>query len=349
MKALTTAGLTKLIQLIKSNFISTSDTVTTNTVTLATVATSGSYNDLSNKPTIPTVDQTYDGSSANAQSGVAIEGELANYQSKLVSGTNIKTINNTSLLDSGNIDTSEIFVAEYDVTTFQQVLNAYNSGKTIFVKSADTVRGYMMGYLYFANNTYFSFLIYERFAANYAIFDEVTLTQAGWNVSASRTFADTDLSNLSATGETKIDNSVLAILDTLYPIGSIYIGTMATCPLATLGIGTWTLVSSGKVLQGADSTHTAGSTIAAGLPEISGNIQSRSYTTQYSGAITGASGAFSYTRNATSGTTSPVSVTGTAVKGDVTQFHASNSNSIYGNSTTVQPPAYAVNIWERTA
>lgn len=67
---------------------------------LATVATSGSYTDLSNKPTIPdaqvqsdwtqtnslsvdyiknkptipTIDQTYDASSANAQSGVAIEG-----------------------------------------------------------------------------------------------------------------------------------------------------------------------------------------------------------------------------------------------------------------------------------
>lgn len=55
MKALTTAGLTKLIQLIKSSFISNSDTVTTNTVTLAMVATSGAYSDLSGTPTIPTV------------------------------------------------------------------------------------------------------------------------------------------------------------------------------------------------------------------------------------------------------------------------------------------------------
>ena len=54
MKALTTAGLTKLIQLIKSSFISVDDTVTTTTVTLADVATSGSYNDLTDKPTIPT-------------------------------------------------------------------------------------------------------------------------------------------------------------------------------------------------------------------------------------------------------------------------------------------------------
>lgn len=52
MKALTTAGLTKLIQLIKSSFISVNDTVTTQTITLADVATSGDYDDLTNKPTI---------------------------------------------------------------------------------------------------------------------------------------------------------------------------------------------------------------------------------------------------------------------------------------------------------
>jgi len=105
---------------------------------LATVATSGSYNDLTNKPTIPAaqiqsdwnqtntsavdyiknkptipsgviVDQVYDSTSTNAQSGVAIEGELStNYQSKLVSGTNIKTVNNTSILGSGNISVGTV-------------------------------------------------------------------------------------------------------------------------------------------------------------------------------------------------------------------------------------------------
>jgi hypothetical protein len=30
-------------------------------------------------------------------------------------------------------------------------------------------------------------------------------------------------------------------------------------------------------------------------------------------------------------------------------FDASRSNSIYGNADTVQPPAYLVNIWKRTA
>lgn len=50
---------------------------------LATVATTGSYNDLSDKPTIPpavTVDQTYNASSTNPQSGTAVAGAIANKQ-----------------------------------------------------------------------------------------------------------------------------------------------------------------------------------------------------------------------------------------------------------------------------
>ncbi|MBR4556492.1 MAG: hypothetical protein IKO15_03330 [Clostridiales bacterium] len=39
---------------------------------LAQVATSGSYSDLTNQPTIPTVDQTYSATSSNAQSGTAV-------------------------------------------------------------------------------------------------------------------------------------------------------------------------------------------------------------------------------------------------------------------------------------
>lgn len=92
MKVLTTTGLTKLIQLIKSSFISSSDVETTSEVTLATVATTGAYSDLSGKPT---VDQTYDGTSANAQSGVAVASAIsgkANTNLSNISGTSTKSI-----------------------------------------------------------------------------------------------------------------------------------------------------------------------------------------------------------------------------------------------------------------
>ena len=86
---------------------------------LATVATSGSYNDLSNKPTIPTVNNATltiqkNGTSvstftSNASSDVTCnitvptQASDIDAQSILVSGTNIKTINGNSVLGSGNL------------------------------------------------------------------------------------------------------------------------------------------------------------------------------------------------------------------------------------------------------
>ena len=50
MKTLTTTGLTELIQLSKNNFLDKNNVTQATTVSLAPVATSGSFNDLSNKP-----------------------------------------------------------------------------------------------------------------------------------------------------------------------------------------------------------------------------------------------------------------------------------------------------------
>lgn len=63
-----------------------------NSADLADVATSGSYNDLNDKPSIP--DTT----------NLATKSELNAKQDALVSGTNIKTINGKSLLGEGNIE-----------------------------------------------------------------------------------------------------------------------------------------------------------------------------------------------------------------------------------------------------
>lgn len=133
----------------------------------------------------------------------------------------------------------------------------------------------------------------------------------------------------------------LTILEALYPIGAIYIGTMEVCPLTVLGVGTWVKVSEGRVLQGSDSGHNAGSMIEAGLPNITGNISVSRGWGRDSFVTTGAfqasgSGAMSDTIN---GYNNPNNVT----------FDASRSSSIYGRSSTVQPSAFVVNIWQRTA
>ena len=86
--------------------------------TLATVATSGSYTDLTNKPalfsgsytdltnkpTIPTVPTNI--SAFTNDAGYATNAQLSNKQDVLVSGMTIKTINGSSLLGSGNITIS---------------------------------------------------------------------------------------------------------------------------------------------------------------------------------------------------------------------------------------------------
>ena len=60
-----------------------------------------------------------------------VNAQVNTKQDILVSGENIKTVNGLDILGSGNIDTSEVFIAEYGVTNFQDILNAYNEGKTL--------------------------------------------------------------------------------------------------------------------------------------------------------------------------------------------------------------------------
>ena len=63
-----------------------------------------------------------------------VDRRLATKQNTLISGTNIKTINNESILGSGNIDIKDIFIATYNVTPFDAVYAAFNSGKVVLCK-----------------------------------------------------------------------------------------------------------------------------------------------------------------------------------------------------------------------
>ena len=155
--------------------------------------------------------------------------------------------------------------------------------------------------------------------------------------------------------KTETDGLLATMLNTIYPVGSIYIGTQATCPMSALISGsTWELVSAGRTLQGADNSHAAGSTIEAGLPNITSDFIFKGRDSSYpeSGSASGAISLVTDRKLAsqlelydsyTPSGSSFVSYIKSA------QLNANNSSSIYGNSTTVQPPAYIVNIWRRTA
>ena len=118
-----------------------------------------------------------------------------------------------------------------------------------------------------------------------------------------------------------------------------WISVDPTSPAALFG-GSWEEIASERVLMGASSTHAAGTTVKAGLPNITGTLSDvmGSFYAYPSG-----SGAFSVKgigrslENGSSGNYGNIS------------FDASKSNAIYGRSTTVQPAAYYVHIWRRVA
>ena len=124
-----------------------------------------------------------------------------------------------------------------------------------------------------------------------------------------------------------------------YPVGSIYQSTNSTSPAALFG-GSWEEIASERVLMGASSAHAAGTTVEAGLPNITGTLSDIMGTIWASPSGSGAfSGKYIGTslENGSSGNYSNIS------------FDASKSNAIYGRSRTVQPAAYYVHIWHRVA
>lgn len=133
----------------------------------------------------------------------------------------------------------------------------------------------------------------------------------------------------------QLSSNVLSNLQSIYPVGSLYIGTTNTCPIANL-FGTWEKVSQGRVLQGVKGDQVAGETVEAGLPN-------HSHAPLYVGgsnADLGDPGNYLITN---AGSYNGVRTVNKSKTGNV------SDNSIYGNSDTVQPPAYLVNIWKRTA
>ncbi len=122
-----------------------------------------------------------------------------------------------------------------------------------------------------------------------------------------------------------------------------------TSPAALFG-GTWQEIAQNRVLMGASYAHAAGTTVEAGLPNITGSLietSNNGKTSPFRGNKNAISsiGAFAVTE-----VSSPycgfAGYEGSAY--DIS-FDASHSNPIYGRSYTVQPAAYYVHIWRRVA
>lgn len=98
--------------------------------------------------------------------------------------------------------------------------------------------------------------------------------------------------------------------------------------------------------MGAGDGHNGGETVEAGLPNITGSTKYISANVPWQGTKDGAFEGY--------GSDSSVSIKDVALSGESRlgyyfKFNASKSNSIYGNSDTVQPPAYYVYMWRRAS
>lgn len=136
-----------------------------------------------------------------------------------------------------------------------------------------------------------------------------------------------------------------ALLGAMYPVGSIYITTNATCPIADLGVGTWELVAEDRVLQGAGARGTVGTELAESLPNITGGFNTLG--TYGFDVFSAASDAFAL--NASSKNTYNANTAKDNQDGKYAgiNFNASRSSSTYQNGAPVQPDAYLVNIFRR--
>lgn len=143
---------------------------------------------------------------------------------------------------------------------------------------------------------------------------------------------------VDADGTLSADSALAA-----YPVGSIFQTVSTTSPAALFG-GTWQEIAQNRVLMGASYAHAAGTTVEAGLPNITGYAGADTDSGYYNTNRPNAGGAFYG-----GGKSYSWCAAGSQNPGRDLCFDASLSNSIYGRSATVQPAAYYVHIWKRVA
>ena len=118
-----------------------------------------------------------------------------------------------------------------------------------------------------------------------------------------------------------------------------------TSPASFIG-GTWERIED-CTIWGASDTHPAGTTVEAGLPNITGGFAFSSYSgaggwlsvSEATGVFKGREGSGAVAQAGTTGVQGVVAV----------DMDASKSSQIYGASDTVQPPAYCLYLWRRVA
>lgn len=302
---------------------------------------SGSYNDLTNKPSIPskTSDLTNDSNyiSKSSTSGlIKNDGTIdttsystfnGNYNSltnkptipsktsDLTNDSNFISKSNTSGLikNDGTIDTTTY-------STFNGNYNNLTNKPTIPSKTSDLT-----------NDSNFI----SKSSTNGLMKNDGTIDTT--------TYVDTNDSRLSDArtplSHTHTSSEVTDLINTIYPVGSIYMSVNSTSPQTLFG-GTWEQIQD-KFLLASGSTYSAGSTGGSADAVVVSHTHptERDYILTTDGA--------GVSRNSTAGQT------GTKVSNLLQSADAIYRNQVYnaGESGTGKnmPPYLAVYVWKRTA
>lgn len=152
---------------------------------------------------------------------------------------------------------------------------------------------------------------------------------------------------LSLLNTTKLAKS--EVLNTIFPVGSLYLSVSSTSPASLFG-GTWERLG-GRFLLGADDAYPAGSTGGEAavtlekdqLPTVEGSLDFRALSSD-ANIVSGDGEVFTYTANGGPTWSNSISSVGTAMPCDRITMRFGGSQP-HNNL----PPYLAVYIWKRTA
>ena len=348
--------------------LETSENATQHEINLAidskinSVGGSVDWSDIQNKPS------DYPPSTHNHDDRYYTESEvdtaLNNKQDTLVSGTSIKTINNTSLLGSGNISIggggSSVDIA---TTWGNPTSDSKVPSEKLAKDSLDTKAN--------SNHTHTKSEITD-FPSIPSKTSDLTNDGDGSNV-----FVKDNDSRLSDArtplAHTHLSSDVTDLIDVIYPVGSIYMSVNSVNPSNLFG-GTWEQIKDTFLLASGD-TYANGSTGGEATHTLTTNempshthIQDSHNHTQNAhnhtqnphshtigslaryvangGAVAAVGDGYGNSKNYKTGNTTATNKEATATNNPQT---ATNQNTGGGQAHNNMPPYLTVNVWKRTA
>ena len=309
------------------------------------------------------------GPSGNATWG-AITGTLSNQtdlqsalddkQATLVSGTNIKTINGSSVLGAGDLvvsagDHSHTADNITGGSANQTILsvNGRGSWTTLLMDHISGLVAALAGKLAATAAAIVSALGYQP-ADNVTAQSHYNNTSNPHSVTANQVLPSQTGNN----GKYLSTNGTDTSWREPFPVGSIYIGTSPTNPATLLGYGTWSAFGEGRVLIGRSSSdarfatgNTTGGTdnftISAGnVPQLSVSITdpSHAHIEKYNSSTSGALSGWTTIDASSSSPTNVSTTTANSTTGVTATANTGSANTAISN---LQPYIVAY-FWVRT-